>query len=116
MKYKCTILFFEILLVLLFFNVTKSFANDFLQNNKFGMSLLQPTYEDFKKTAELVNSKGGDWGYVTLVIQEDDTDVNKWQDIFNQLREFRLIPIVRIATKPEKDYWRKPNKDDLIVG
>lgn len=112
MKYKRAILFFTILLVLFFFNVNSSLANDFLQNNKFGMSLLQPTYEDFKKTAELVNSKGGDWGYVTLVIQEDDTDVNKWQDIFDQLREFRLIPIVRIATKPENDYWRRPNKDD----
>lgn len=82
------------------------------QNNKFGMSLLQPTEDDIKKTAELVNSNGGDYGYVTLVVQENDRDKRKWQDIFEKLREHRLIPIIRLATQPQGEVWRRPEADD----
>jgi len=88
-------------------------------NNKFGISLLQPTEEDIKKTAELVNSNGGDYGYVTLVIQENDRDRRKWQDLFEKLREHHLIPIIRLATspsdsegKPGGENWRKPEEKD----
>lgn len=81
-------------------------------NNKFGISLLQPSGADIKKAAELVNSAGGDYGYVTLVIQENDRDRGKWQALFDQLRRAHLIPIVRLATKPEGENWRKPTPDE----
>jgi len=79
-------------------------------NNKFGISLLQPSEDDIKKTAELLNTNGGDYGYVTLVIQENDRDRRKWQDLFEKLREYHLIPIVRLATRPEGENWRKPEE------
>ncbi len=81
------------------------------ENNKFGISLLQPTSEDIVKAAELVNTNG-DWGYVTLVIQENDRDVRKWQDIFNELRVNHLIPIIRLATSPLGEVWRRPEEKD----
>jgi len=81
-------------------------------NNKFGISLLQPSDDDIKKTAELVNSNGGDYGYVTLVIQENDRDRRKWQDLFEKLRENNLIPIIRLATQLEGENWRKPEEKD----
>lgn len=81
-------------------------------NNIYGIHLAQPHLEDLKKAAELVNSSGGDWGYVTLVIQENDRNQEKWQAIFDQLRSFHLIPIIRLATKPQGDIWLRPNNID----
>ena len=34
------------------------------------MSLAQPNIDQFSQVKELVNSNGGDWGYVTLIIEE----------------------------------------------
>jgi hypothetical protein len=80
------------------------------ENNKFGMGLLQPSDNDIENVAKLVNSNGGKWGYVTLVIQENDKNTKKWQEIFDKLRKFRLIPIVRIATIPEGNNWKRPDE------
>lgn len=81
-------------------------------NNKFGMHLAQPNFEDLKAVSDLVNSNGGKWGYVTLVLQEDDRNLNKWQEIFDRLRELHLIPIIRLATKPVGAAWRRPDKKE----
>lgn len=82
------------------------------ENNKVGISLLQPTSEDFNGASDMINSNNGDWGYVTLVIQENDRDVRRWQDIFEQLREKHLIPIIRLATSPQGEVWRRPEEKD----
>lgn len=84
-----------------------------VENNKFGISLLQPTSEDIQDAAKLINGENGDWGYVTLVIQENDRDVRKWQDLFEQLRVAHLIPIVRLATSPQGEVWRRPEEKDV---
>ena len=78
-------------------------------NNKYGIHIVDPN--DLGSTKELVNSNLGDWGYVTLVIQEDDRDHGKWQRVFNDMRSLHLIPIVRIATHIQGDSWAKPYKD-----
>jgi len=81
-------------------------------NNKFGIHLAQPHLEDLKKAADLVNSSGGDWGYVTLVMQENDRNRQKWQEIFDLLRKYHLIPIIRLATMPLGDNWKRSNSSD----
>ena len=81
-------------------------------NNIFGIHLAQPHLEDLKTVSELVNSNGGDWGYITLVIEDHDRNIGKWQDIFNKLRSYHLIPIIRLATSPDGDNWRRPKKED----
>lgn len=81
-------------------------------NNKFGIHLAVAETEDIKDAAKLVNSAGGDWGYVTLVLQENDRNLQKWQEVFDQLRELHLIPIIRLATKPEGEAWKRPTKED----
>ncbi len=78
-------------------------------NNRFGILIVDPN--DLADAAKLVNSAKGDWGYVTLVMQEDDRDAEKWQRIFNEMRAFHLIPIVRLATHIDGDAWVKPYKD-----
>lgn len=78
-------------------------------NNKYGIHIVEPN--DIADAARLVNSSGGDWGYVTLVIQEDDRDHDKWQRVFNQMRSLHLQPIVRLATHIQGDSWAKPYTD-----
>lgn len=104
-------IFFTIYLLFFIFNPVFAFDNS-LPNNKFGIHLAQPHLEDLKAAKELVNSNGGDWGYVTLVIQENDRNREKWQEIFDTMRSSHLIPIIRIATKPEGAMWRSPVKED----
>lgn len=79
-------------------------------NNKYGIHIADP--QDISDAAFLVNSNG-DWGYITLVIQENDRNTDKWQKIFNALRRLHVIPIVRIATRPEGSTWIKPGVADL---
>jgi hypothetical protein len=100
----CLTLAFFMLCVFFFDSKVKASSN----NNIFGMHLVEINYEDLEAIAELVNSSGGDWGYVTLVIQETDRDKGKWQSVFNKLKELHLIPIIRIATSAEGSHWRRP--------
>ena len=81
-------------------------------NNKFGISLAQPNVDQFPQVKELINSNGGDWGYVTLIVEEKDRNVEKWQRIFDELRKLHLIPIIRLATLAEGENWRRPEKKD----
>lgn len=76
-------------------------------NNKFGIHLIQATPDESSPAASLVNTNG-DWGYVTVLIESKDRNQNKWQEFFNDLRRRHLIPIVRLATQPEGDFWKRP--------
>jgi len=103
---------FLTLFFLPFFQPLKTQAFDLnYPNNKFGIHLAIPAFEDLGKAAELVNANG-DWGYVTLVMEEKDLNKDKWEGIFNQLRKLHLIPIIRLATLLENGHWRAPQKED----
>ncbi len=84
-------------------------------NNIFGIHILFTTELD--KAAKLVNSSGGDWGYVTVPIQYGDRNLERWQDFMTNARTHHLIPIVRVATEPyfkNTGVWRKPDDFDLV--
>ncbi len=81
-------------------------------NNKFGIHIISPTESEVKNAAQFVNSSGGDWGYVTVVIQRNDQNRDKWQNFFDLLRRYHLIPIVRIATETRDGYWVRPDAND----
>lgn len=80
------------------------------QNNIFGIHIINET--DLEDAAKLVNSNGGQWGYVTLVIREDERDKVRWQAAFDKMRELKLIPIVRIATKIKGQFWEEPKLEE----
>ncbi len=82
-------------------------------NNQYGIHIIDEN--DLNNAAKLVNSSGGDWGYVTLVIADSERKVSKWQSIFNKLNELHLIPIVRLATTLKDDMWEKPHPVDSIL-
>ncbi len=75
-------------------------------NNKFGIHITSEA--DLDSAFKLLNSSGGDWGYVTVVITEGERDHDRWQSVFDQMRRFHLIPIVRIASKAKGAVWEKP--------
>lgn len=84
-------------------------------NNKIGIHILFPTELD--KAKELVNSNGGDWGYVTIPIQSGDKDLHKWQEFMDNCKKLHLIPLVRLATHGdyfETTTWKKPQDDDIV--
>jgi hypothetical protein len=78
-------------------------------NNKFGIHLHDEN--DLQDAYNLVNSNGGDWGYVTLVIREEERDLKRWQQTFDKMRALHLIPLVRIASNPKDAHWQKGNLD-----
>lgn len=83
-----------------------------LPNNKFGIHITDEN--DLDNAANLVNSTGGDWGYVTIVIPENDRNADKWQKIFDRMKELHLIPLIRLATTMESDFWQKPKLEEAF--
>jgi len=83
----------------------------FAQNN-FGLHLTQTS--DINSAHSIINSSNGDWGWATIVIRLDQiNDKNTWQDFFDNCRQKHIIPIVRLATKMENNYWTKPQTTDI---
>lgn len=86
-----------------------------LPNNKFGIHILFT--DEINEAAKLVNSNGGEWGYVTIPIQAGDKNIIKWQKFMDLARIYKVIPIIRLAS--EGDYfntkvWRKPTSADIL--
>ena len=84
-------------------------------NNKFGIHILFPGELD--EAAKLINTTGGDWGYVTVPIQSGDQDLVKWQSFMDNAMDKHIIPIIRLAS--EGDYfntkvWRRPTATDVL--
>lgn len=84
-------------------------------NNKVGIHILFP--DELEAAANLINSNGGEWGYVIIPIQSGDRDLLKWQKFMDDARRLKIIPLIRIAT--EGDYfntkvWRKPAETDVL--
>ena len=72
------------------------------QNNKFGLYIYAE--EDFVEIAgDLVNSNGGDWGYVLIPINIKDYDGTKWRKIFRLLNSKHLIPIIQLWDLSKED-------------
>lgn len=95
------------LLLLINFPVQAFFSPTATPNNLFGIHMGDTT--DLPAAAALVNSRGGTWGYVTVVIPETDLSIPKWQGFFDQCRRLKLIPIIRLATQVEGAGWKKPD-------
>ena len=106
-------IFFSIVILLKVDYIQPIFAlNNPLEvpNNKFGIHIIDEN--DLENAAALVNSSKGSWGYVTMVIREDDRDLHKWQAIFDRMKKFKLIPIIRLATKLSGSMWIVPKDSE----
>jgi len=116
MKLLLSLFSITLIIQLLFIPYAHAIENPLtVSNNRFGIHILFDS--ELEEAAKLVNSQGGDWGYVTIPIQVTDRDLDKWQNFMDKARELHLIPIIRLAT--ELDYfntkaWRIPNDADII--
>jgi hypothetical protein len=84
-------------------------------NNKVGIHILDVS--QLPEAAQLVNSNGGAWGYVTIPIQAGDEDRAKWQAFMDNCKKYQVIPILRLATGDDASdttAWRKPTIYDII--
>jgi hypothetical protein len=84
-------------------------------NNKFGIHILFPA--EVSDAAPLVNSGGGDWGYVTIPIQGSDRNLDKWQSFMDDCARRHLIPIIRLATTGDyfvQGSWSQPSDFDVL--
>ncbi len=106
-------LFFTVLIFLQLSSAPVMAATDprEVPNNVMGINSLSPEAE-LGEVANLVNANG-DWGYIVVVIKKDERDVRRWQNFLNQLRNYKLIPIMRIATGfDSQGFWQKPAEND----
>lgn len=80
-------------------------------NNIYGIHIADTN--DLSNVAPLINSSGGDWGYVTVVLPDTDKNTDKWNLIFDSMRRLHIIPLVRLATHVENAAWVKPKTEDI---
>lgn len=80
-------------------------------NNIYGIHLADTS--NLADAQKLVDSNGGSWGYVTMVINFNNRDQASWQKVFDQMRRDKLIPIIRIATTPDGTNWQKPDLSQI---
>lgn len=84
-------------------------------NNKTGIHILFPS--ELADGAKLINTSGGDWGYITIPIQAGDRDLIKWQKFMDDCKALHVIPILRISTENyffNTRFWRKPEPSDVL--
>jgi len=101
-------MFFIALISLFFLNYSPILASP---RNIFGVHLTQTS--DIHQASKIINSSGGDWGYTTIVARLDQLDKNTWQEFFNNCRTYHVIPIIRLGTIMEKDYWKRPVPENI---
>lgn len=80
-----------------------------------GVHILFP--EEVEKASKLINSSGGDWGYVTIPIQIADRDLERWEKFMAECKKYHVIPILRLSTEPfykNTSVWRIPNEYDIV--
>lgn len=107
-----TLAFSAFLLLLTVQPVHALYDPNSVPNNKMGVHILHPS--EAEAAAKLVNSSGGDWGYVTVPIQPVDRDLLKWQEFMKKCSELHLIPIIRITTIPTGGTWDSAQATDLV--
>lgn len=80
-------------------------------NNIYGVGIIN--HSDLKDVSNLVNVNGGDWGYITIVITEEQRNKVVWQKFFDDCRRLHLIPIIRVATKFDGNNWEIPEIENI---
>lgn len=107
--------FFILVIITLFYNYGSAYAiysPTSQPNNRVGVHILSP--DELGDAAKLVNSSGGDWGYVTVPLSSTDRDSSKWSAFFRACATRHIIPIIRLATYFDGTSWVTPTTYDLV--
>lgn len=111
-------LIFALSFIILFSFTTNAFAIEnplSRPNNKIGIHVFFPS--EIYDASKLINSSGGDWGYITVPIQTNDQNLEKWQNFMYACKKFHIIPILRLTTEADPantSVWKKPELTNVI--
>ena len=64
-------------------------------NNKFGM-YIHASSEQIAEAASLINSNGGDWGWVLVPMDGRQRDAGFWQGIFDTCKAHHIKPLIQL--------------------
>ena len=88
-------------------------------NNIIGLNVARLRRDRYvSAAADLVNTNGGDWGYLTVVFTAEERDSQTGEQLLRELLdrcyEYHLQPIIRVATHFDVDAetWSRPEPDD----
>jgi hypothetical protein len=79
-------------------------------NNKFGLYIYAEEERFFNLAEKLVNSNGGDWGYVLIPYNVRDRDSSRWKRVFDNLNSRHLIPIIQLWDVDTAKYKNDTNE------
>lgn len=65
-------------------------------NNKFGVYIFD-TESDIDLAAQLVNSNGGNWGWVLIPMLINERNDQKWNSLFTKMLDVHLIPVIQLS-------------------
>lgn len=106
------IFLYSLLFILISYHSSYAYNPASVSNNRYGVHILDPN--EIIEASKLVNSSGGDWGYVTIPLRINDRDPEKWTKFFDSARRLHIIPIIRLATYPHVGNWVRPTVYDLV--
>lgn len=110
---------FFILVINLFLVVAVAVVNPVLATTaKVGMHVLHPS--DVREAVALLDAQNGDdsdpWYYITLPFSlKDAQNISQWQSFFDEAKDLRVIPIIRLVTEPKGDVWKIPTRADIVT-
>ena len=91
-------------------NIEYSYYSDedplWKENNKFGLYIYAEEKDFFEIAQKLVNSNGGEWGYVLIPYNVKDYDEGKWGRVFDQLIKKKMIPVIQLWNFDVSDYQK----------
>lgn len=73
--------------------------------------------EELIEARQLAEVRTGDerWTYVTIPFTLADVgQTERWQNFFDEAKNLRVVPLVRLATKMENDVWTEPSYRDVV--
>lgn len=85
--------------------------------SKLGIHILSINEVERAKTVVALDTHKEQWNYVTIPLTLNDLKAKKaWQDFFNKSKEFRIIPLVRLTTRfnKEQNVWEVPTKRNIV--
>lgn len=78
-----------------------------------GMHILQPDELTMAKDLITPGGQNDHWQYVTIPLSLDDLGKqNQWQTFFDQARQKKIIPVVRLVTRFENGAWKIPSRKE----
>lgn len=83
------------------------------EHSVFGIHLMH--LGELEQANQLLNPKPNEeWNYLTVPLTLADLDKpDQWQSFFDQARQQRMIPVVRLMTRFENGAWTVPTKKEV---